>query len=82
LLTWESQAILEGPGYVYRGLALYLGGPDLLMVSRSISPLLSTLRPLGRPTCWGRVLFTARLEIAAWAPCLHTVVRGTPDSGY
>jgi hypothetical protein len=33
-------------------------------------------------TWWGRVLFTTRLEIAAWAPCLHTVVRGTPDSGY
>jgi hypothetical protein len=31
---------------------------------------------------WGRVLFTAWLEIAARAPCLHTVVRGTPDSGY
>jgi hypothetical protein len=37
---------------------------------------------LGLSTCWGRVLFTARLEIAAQAPCLHTVVRGTPDSGY
>jgi hypothetical protein len=33
-------------------------------------------------TWWGRVLFTARLEIVAWAPCLHTVVRGTPVSGY
>jgi hypothetical protein len=33
-------------------------------------------------TWWGRVLFTTRLEIAARAPCLHTVVRGTPDSGY
>jgi hypothetical protein len=33
-------------------------------------------------TWWGRVLFTTRLEIAAWAPCLHTVVRGTPVSGY
>jgi hypothetical protein len=33
-------------------------------------------------TWWGRVLFTARLEIVARAPCLHTVVRGTPDSGY
>jgi hypothetical protein len=31
---------------------------------------------------WGRVLFTARLEIAARAPCLHTVVRGTPDLRY
>jgi hypothetical protein len=38
--------------------------------------------PLGPSTWWGRVLFTARLEIAARAPCLHTVVRGTPDSGY
>jgi hypothetical protein len=26
-------------------------------------------------TWWGRVLFTTRLEIAVWAPCLHTVVR-------
>jgi hypothetical protein len=33
-------------------------------------------------TWWGWVLFTTRLEIAAWAPCLHTVVRGTPVSGY
>jgi hypothetical protein len=31
---------------------------------------------------WGRVLFTTRLEIAARAPRLHTVVRGTPVSGY
>jgi hypothetical protein len=38
--------------------------------------------PLEPSTWWGRVLFTARLEIAARAPCLHTVVRGTPDSGY
>jgi hypothetical protein len=33
-------------------------------------------------TWWGWVLFTTRLEIAAWAPCLHTVVRGTPVPGY
>jgi hypothetical protein len=31
---------------------------------------------------WGRVLFTTRLEIAVWAPCFHTVARGTPVSGY
>jgi hypothetical protein len=31
---------------------------------------------------WGRVLFAMRLEIAAWTPRLHTVVRGTPISGY
>jgi hypothetical protein len=34
------------------------------------------------PTWRARVLFTARLGIVARAPCLHTVVRGTPDSGY
>jgi hypothetical protein len=28
-------------------------------------------------TWWGRMLFTTRLEITAWAPCLHAVVRGT-----
>jgi hypothetical protein len=33
------------------------------------------------PTWRGRVLFTARLEIAARAPCLHTVVTGTPIPG-
>jgi hypothetical protein len=38
--------------------------------------------PLEPSTWWGRVLFTARLEIATRAPRLHTVVRGTPDSGY
>jgi hypothetical protein len=35
------------------------------------------------PSMWcGRVMFTTRLEIAAWAPRLHVVVRGTPVSGY
>jgi hypothetical protein len=35
------------------------------------------------PSTWrGRMLFTTRLEIAAWAPHLHAVVRGTPVSGY
>jgi hypothetical protein len=33
-------------------------------------------------TWWGRMLFTTRLEIAARAPRLHTVVRGTPVSRY
>jgi hypothetical protein len=27
-------------------------------------------------------MFTVWLGNAVWAPCLHTVVRGTPDSGY
>jgi hypothetical protein len=33
-------------------------------------------------TWWGQVLFTTRLEIVARVPRLHTVVRGTPISGY
>jgi hypothetical protein len=39
----------------------------------------ATLEP---STWWGRVLFTMRLEIAAWALCLHAIIRGTPISGY
>jgi hypothetical protein len=38
--------------------------------------------PLEPSTQWGRVLFTMQLEIVVRAPCLDTVVRGTPDSGY
>jgi hypothetical protein len=37
---------------------------------------------LGPPTRWNRVLLITRPEIVARAPCLHTVLRGTPDSGY
>jgi hypothetical protein len=33
-------------------------------------------------TWWGRAMSTMRLEIAAWVSRLHTVVRGTPVSGY
>jgi hypothetical protein len=33
-------------------------------------------------TWWGRVLFTTRQEIVVRAPRLHTVVRGSPISGY
>jgi hypothetical protein len=37
---------------------------------------------LESPTWWGRTLFTARLEIDARVPRLHTIVRGTPVPGY
>jgi hypothetical protein len=33
-------------------------------------------------TWWGRALSITRLEIAAWVSRLHTIVRGTPISGY
>jgi hypothetical protein len=38
--------------------------------------------PLEPSTRSGRVLFTVRLEDIVRAPCLHTIVGGTPDSGY
>jgi hypothetical protein len=38
--------------------------------------------PLEPPTWWGRALFTMRLGNVVRASRLHTVVRGTPDSGY
>jgi hypothetical protein len=35
------------------------------------------------PPMWrGQPLFATWLEAAAWTPRFHTVVRGTPDSGY
>jgi hypothetical protein len=34
------------------------------------------------PTWRDQALFTTWLKAAAWTPRLHTVVRGTPDSGY
>jgi hypothetical protein len=35
------------------------------------------------PSTWqGRVLFATQLEVAARVQRLHTVVRGTPVSGY
>jgi hypothetical protein len=33
-------------------------------------------------TWWGRALFTTQLKIVVWVLRLHTVVRGTPVSGY
>jgi hypothetical protein len=38
--------------------------------------------PLERPTWWGQALFSVWLGNAVWTPRLHTIVRGTPDSGY
>jgi hypothetical protein len=81
MLTWGSRAIIGGPGYAYRG-------PMPLAEVRSNWYILGCIIflchmvPLERPTWWGRALFTAWLGNAVWAPRFHTVVRGTPDSGY
>jgi hypothetical protein len=34
------------------------------------------------PTWRDQALFTTWLKAAAWTPRVHTVVKGTPDSGY
>jgi hypothetical protein len=45
-------------------------------------PSLVTWQPWSRLRGGGRALFIARLEIDAWVPRLHTIVRGTPIPGY
>jgi hypothetical protein len=81
MLTWESRVVIEGPGCAYRG-------PVPLVEVRfnwyilGCIIFLRHMVPLERPTWWGRALFTTWLGNAVWAPRLHVVVRGTPDSGY
>jgi hypothetical protein len=55
------------------------GSIDDIMVYTTFSGYMA---PPESSMWWGRALFTACLEIATWAPCLHTVVRGTPVPGY
>jgi hypothetical protein len=74
-LTRRSGPYIQGSG-------TFPWGPDPLLIPWSISASLSTWRPQSPSTWWGRVLFATRLEIVAWAPRLHMVVRGTPISGY
>jgi hypothetical protein len=79
---WRSWTLPGGPIRIYRGPVHSLGGPDRLLIPWSISSSLATWWPPSLSTWWGRVLFATRLEIAAWAPRLHMVVRGTPVLGY
>jgi hypothetical protein len=67
----------------------YMQGPDTF--PRRSGPTVDTLACIifsgyvaaPEPSAWwGRVLIATRLEIVAWAPCLLTVVRGTPVSGH
>jgi hypothetical protein len=55
------------------------GSIDDIMVYFTFSGHLAAPEP---PTWWGRALFITRLEIDAWVPCLHTIVRGTSVPGY
>jgi hypothetical protein len=80
LYLWRSWTLPGGP---------YMQGSDTFLWGSG--PTVDTLEGIvfsghvAAPepsTWWGRVLFTTRLEIAARAPRLHTVVRGTPVLGY
>jgi hypothetical protein len=73
---------IRGPGLCAQGsgASLRRSGPaDCILGYIIFSGYVAPLEP---STWWGRVLFTVRLEIVARAPCLHTIVRGTPDSRY
>jgi hypothetical protein len=77
-----------GPGPYPEVRSAYIGVRHLSM---GFGPTVDTLEYIvfsghvaaPEPSTWrGRTLFTTRLEIAAWVSRLHTVVRGTPISGY
>jgi hypothetical protein len=80
-LTQESRATSGGPGCAYRGPVLPCGGPARLTHPGCII-FPCHMVPLDLPMWWGRALFTVWLRNGVRAPRLHTVVRGTPVSGY
>jgi hypothetical protein len=74
-LSWRSGLHIQGSGTLPWGSGLTVDTLEyIIFFGHMAAPELSTW--------WGRVLFTTRLEIATRAPCLHTVVRGTPILGY
>jgi hypothetical protein len=74
-LSRRSGLHIQGSSTLPRGFGLTVDTLVYIIFSGNVAaPELSTW--------WGRVLFTTRLEIAVRAPRLHTVVRGTPVSGY
>jgi hypothetical protein len=81
MLTWESRAVIGGPGCAYRG-PVPLAEVRFKWYILGCIIFLRHMAPLERPTWWVRALFTAWLGNVVWAPRLHTVVRGTPYSGY
>jgi hypothetical protein len=71
---WLRAALLRGFGLCAQGSCAFLrrSGPDDVVSENTTSTAHEI--SLG--------LFSAWLGIAAQSSCLHTVVRGTPDSGY
>jgi hypothetical protein len=94
--TWRDPNPIQGTQHAYLGVPDRIRGFELCVQRSGASSWRSGptncvlgyiifsghVVPLEPSTWWSWVLFTVRLEIAARAPCLHTIVRGTPDSGY
>jgi hypothetical protein len=74
-LTRRSGLYVQGSGTSRWG-----SGPTVDTLEYIIFPGHVATREL--TTWWDRALFTTRLDVAAWAPRLHTVARGTFVSGY
>jgi hypothetical protein len=81
LCSWRSWTLPRRSVCIYRGPAPSHGSRLTVDTLEYIifSGHVAVLEP---STWWGRALFTTRLEIATWVSRLHTVVRGTPISGY
>jgi hypothetical protein len=71
----------SGVRVVRTGVRLPRGGPARLIHPGCII-FSCHIVPLDLPMWWGRALFTVWLGNGVRAPRLHTIVRGTPDSGY
>jgi hypothetical protein len=73
--AWRSGPYMQGPDTFPWGSRPIVDTLECIIISDHVAATEPS-------TWWGRVLFTTRLEIVARAPCLHTVVRGTPVLGY
>jgi hypothetical protein len=71
----RSRLCIQGPGTFPWGSRPSVDTMEYIVFSGRVVTWEST-------TWWGRALFTTGLEVAAWAPRLHTIVRGTPVLGY
>jgi hypothetical protein len=74
-LTRRSDPYIQGSGTFQWGSGPTVDTLEDIVFSGHVAAL--------EPSTWrGRVLLTTRLEIVAWAPRLHVVVRDTPVLGY
>jgi hypothetical protein len=81
LYSRRSWTLPGGSGCVSRGPALSRGGRPTIDTMEYIVSSGHVAAPM-LPTWRGQALFATWLEAAAWTLRLHTVVRGTSNSGY